>query len=490
VKVDILIYLSSTNDDDLTFAGEFVPSLIARRLREAGIEASCYYSVPSSYSGRLSGASETFVRTGEDDARFWKDLFARTGADHLCKILGESPFFDPSVADAMIRLHLEQHAEFTYSENLPAGLTCEIIAKELIASIPDFDKETLPISQVVKANINQFDVELYYREPDIRDKRLSFLLTSPRDKRIMENLHQIVGAIPPYESLRDIIDRHPETLFIGPSYLEIELTGACDCNCVYCYRTYLSRTHDAMEISLIERLINQMRAFELPYTVCFGGSGEPLMHPHFYEILALVRREQAVERIIIETNGIAAGDNYRAFLLEPGAPVITIVNLSARDAETYRAIHGADCYDTVHDNILALAASVPDRVYVQIMKINETEAFLDAFYDYWETHKVPIILQKQNTYIGRIPDRRYSDLSPIERIPCWHLQRDLYITSDGNVSFCKQDIDASHAIGNISSASLSSIWNTQRGHFLRDYRREYPSAPNCAACDEWYTFNF
>lgn len=490
MKVDILIYLSSTNDDDLTFAGEFVPSLIVRRLREAGIEGACSYSVPSTYRGRLSDASETFVRTGEDDARFWKDLFALTGADHICKIQGESPFFDPSVADAMMRLHLEQHAEFTYSENLPTGLTCEIIAKELIASIPDFDKETLPISQVVKANINQFDVELYYREPDIRDKRLSFLLSSPRDKRIMENLHRIAGAIPPYESLRELIDRHPEALFIGPSYLEIELTGACDCNCVYCYRTYLSRTHGAMEFSLIERLIEQMREFCLPYTVCFGGSGEPLMHPRFYEMTALVRREPLVERVIIETNGIAAGDNYRAFLLEPGAPVITIVNLSARDAETYRAIHGADCYDTVHGNILALAETVPERVYVQIMKINETESFLDAFYDYWETHKVPIILQKQNTYIGRIPDRRYSDLSPIERIPCWHLQRDLYIASDGSVGFCKQDIDASHSIGNISSESLSAIWHKQREHFLRDYRREYPSAPNCAACDEWYTFNF
>jgi hypothetical protein len=55
---------------------------------------------------------------------------------------------------------------------------------------------------------------------------------------------------------------------------------------------------------------------------------------------------------------------------------------------------------------------------------------------------VPIILQKQNVYLGRVEDRRYSDLSPVERIPCWHLQRDLFILSDGTVGFCKQDVDA------------------------------------------------
>ena len=104
-------------------------------------------------------------------------------------------------------------------------------------------------------------------------------------------------------------------------------------------------------------------------------------------------------------------------------------------------LHGTDRFETVLQNILGLAETARDRLYVQIMKINETEPFLDAYYDFWEKHKIPIILQKQNTFLGRIQDRRYSDLSPLDRIPCWHLQRDLYITADGGVSFCKQDVD-------------------------------------------------
>ena len=74
------------------------------------------------------------------------------------------------------------------------------------------------------------------------------------------------------------------------------------------------------------------------------------------------------------------------------------------------------------------------------MKINETEPFLDRFYDFWEKYKIPIILQKQNTYLGKIQDRNYSDLTPLERTPCWHLQRDLVVLVDGSVPLCREDI--------------------------------------------------
>jgi hypothetical protein len=99
-------------------------------------------------------------------------------------------------------------------------------------------------------------------------------------------------------------------------------------------------------------------------------------------------------------------------------------------------------------------------------------------------------LQKQNTYLGRIEDRRYSDLSPLDRIPCWHLQRDLYILSDGRVAFCKQDFEGKTAQGSIGEENVLSLYNKGLADFINDYRKKYASKPDCTACDEWYTFNF
>lgn len=491
MKTDILIYIDdAVTDDDLAFAAMYLPDHLAERVRSLENTGAVYCSVPEGYRGRLTGNTQTFVRSGPDDVDFWKDLFARTGSEHLCKIRADAPFLDPAVIGEMIELHLKYLAEFTYSENLPAGLSCEIISRELIEAIPAFDQKTLPLTQVIKANINNFDIEIYYRDPDIRDKRLTFISSRRREARVMENIYRLENAVPPYERLKEIIEKNPEVLYTGPSYLEIELTGECELDCLFCYRKTLAAAHGRIEISLYKSILEQMRAFNLPYTVCFGGSGEPLMHPGFYEILIMTQDEPLVESIIIETNGLYCDANYRTVITEKAPKARTIVNMNGMSPETYAKLHGTDRFDLVQRNILDLRETAGDRLYVQIMKINETEPYLDAYYDFWEKQKVPIILQKQNTYLGRIQDRRYSDLSPLDRVPCWHLQRDLYITADGSVAFCKQDVDAVHASGKVGALSLSDIWEMRKSAFIRDYAKTYPAQPDCGSCDEWYTFNF
>ena len=123
------------------------------------------------------------------------------------------------------------------------------------------------------------------------------------------------------------------------------------------------------------------------------------------------------------------------------------------------------------------------------MKIRETEPFTDRYYDAWEKENLPIIFQKQNCYLGLVTDRRYSDLTPIERTPCWHLQRDLFILSDGTVTFCKQDIDGRYYKGDAAREPLKALWEGKKDSFVRNYRNTLAESPRCADCDEWYTFN-
>ncbi len=490
LKTDILLYIeSAASDKELSFLDMYLPELLARRLQSAVQNCGVYYSVPPAYQGILSEKKECVVRSGHDDVAFWKELFARTGSDHICKIHADSPFLDPAIIGEMVDLHLTYLAEFTYSENLPSGFSCEIVAKELITAIPELKEQTLPLAQVIKSNLNQFNIEIYYKDPDIREKRISFRSGNRRDAIIMERIYHLGSSAPSYESLKAIIEEHPDVLYVGPSYLEIELTGRCDLECLFCYRNSLKQHHGDMEKNNVALLLEQMKAFGLPYTICFGGSGEPLMHRNIYEILSMAAEDPLVESIIVETNGIYADANYRTHCGSAGEKIKTIVNINGHTPETYKKVHGNDFFDLVHQNILGLTETAAGRLYIQIMKINETEPFLDSYYDYWEKLKIPIILQKQNTYLGMITDRRYSDLSPLDRIPCWHLQRDLYVCADGTVTFCKEDVDGNCAQGTIGSATLVEIWENKKQAFISDYRRRYPAAPDCNSCDEWYTFN-
>ncbi len=86
-----------------------------------------------------------------------------------------------------------------------------------------------------------------------------------------------------------------------------------------------------------------------------------------------------------------------------------------------------------------------------------------------------------------MPEKRVSDLTPIQRNFCWHLTRDLYIHSDSTVSLCKQK---EKRIGNLKNNSLIEIWESGMEDFKKSFlnKHELINAP-CLGCDEWYTFN-
>ncbi|MCU0846345.1 MAG: spiro-SPASM protein [Spirochaetes bacterium] len=493
MKTDILLYVDgATTDESLIFKTEFLPDKLTESLKINGIN-DIYFSIPENYSGRLSGREKTIQRKQDNEIESWKSVFSATGSDHLVKIFADSPFTDPTVITEMLDLHLKYMSEFTYSENLPEGVTCEIFSRELIEALPEIKDRVLPLGQVIRSNINQFDVELFYKDPDIRDKRISFRSGIARDRMIMERIIDRHGRVPSYSEIKDIIDSNPQVLYTGPSYLELELTGRCDLDCVFCYRNTLKKVHGDMDIGMLNKIIAGMTDFGLPYSLCLGGSGEPMMHTGFYEALESILSDTLLKSLFIETNGLYADSGYAAFIKGKADPRIkTIFNMNAHDSETYRALHRGDHFETVYKNAMGLYDAVVDKdtVFIQIMKINETEPYLDKYYDFWEPLKIQIILQKQSTCLGRIPDRRYSDLSPLDRIPCWHLQRDAYILSDGRVAFCKQDVDCVNQKGDLKTESLKEIWDRRIDDFISDYRKKYPANPDCMSCDEWYTFNY
>ncbi len=490
--MDIVLFLDEgITDEHLTFKGSYLPEKMERLTGFLGAK-NLFYSFHETYKGRLRNSKNSIERKGIDNNHFWKELLEKTGSDHIIKIYADSPFLDPGIIKEMFDLHTEFLAEYTFSENLPPGLSCEIVSRELIEALPDTAKETLSLQSIVKSNINQFDIEIYYKDPDIRDKRLTFRSGCKRNSAVMEKIFDSNGTLPQYKDLRNLINENPGVLRRGPSYLEIELTGRCDQKCIFCYRETLHEEHGDLDITLLEKVLHEMRDFNLPYTVCFGGSGEPLIHPEFYRAAELVMQEDLVDQLIVETNGILADANYRNFAKENLFKLKTIVNINGFDSETYSLLHGNDHFPAVFNNIeeLKKLEKSTDNLFIQVMKINDTEPYLDRFYDFWEEKSVNIILQKQNIYMGKIEDRRYSDLSPVVRTPCWHLQRDLYIHSDGKVGFCKQDIDEGIGNATINEKTLPEIWRLQEDAFKNDYNQNYSKIPDCSLCDEWYTFNF
>ncbi len=117
------------------------------------------------------------------------------------------------------------------------------------------------------------------------------------------------------------------------------ITKKCNFKCKHCYSESTGET-DVAELSLseIKDTIKQMKALKVPVVLLSGG--EPLMHPHIFEIIEAVRK--AGMRISLSTNGSLITKEVALRLKELGVSYVGI-SLDGIGAvnDHFRGVEGA-----------------------------------------------------------------------------------------------------------------------------------------------------
>jgi spiro-SPASM protein len=135
-----------------------------------------------------------------------------------------------------------------------------------------------------------------------------------------------------------------------------------------------------------------------------------------------------------------------------------------------------------------MLAAHGDRVYLRATRMEENARDVEQFYREWKEQTENVIIQKYDHFCGVLPDRRLVDISPVERMPCWHLKRDLSILLDGTVPMCREDLAREHALGNVFADGVEACWARNEEHYQGHVEGALPDL--CQKCDEYYTFNF
>jgi spiro-SPASM protein len=234
--------------------------------------------------------------------------------------------------------------------------------------------------------------------------------------------------------------------------------------------------------------------------------GEPALHPECMELIETVLSRPGLS-LIIETSGIgwksadlealAQAASRAAPRKNRMSPLSWIVSLDAHDPERYKQARGAGFAEAV-SCAKTLLALFPKDAYVQAVRVKGFEDDIEHFYRSWKNETgmndgSRIIIQKYDDFAGALPKLQASDLSPVKRRPCWHIQRDMNILLDGRVPQCREDLAAlanngSGVWGNAFNEDLAVIWERGAELYLEHCKASYKGI--CAACDEYYTYNF
>ncbi len=432
-----------------------------------------------------------------------KKIFSNTDINHILYFTSIHPFWDFSITSRLLEYADEYYPDYTFGENIPPGMVPDIFSRSFAETLENefqdllnspVDFEVIPF---MRKNLNNFHVEIHYESPDFRMLRLDFSLKS--DRSILES-HQFFrqAGIPDYSALEKIMADNPEILYTQPSYLEVEIHSGCDYACTFCPRQYIPIPEKSIQPEALDKISSFLDQSLRDVTITLGGMGEPLLHPDVFGIFRRFLPHPALKRLIVETNGFYLETIIPALpeLAEHIGKILFIINFNS--IEKYETIHGAPAgaLEKINRNLRDLTQVYREqnwnleKIYIQMLKIEENEMETDAIYAMTKELGISFLLQKYNTYLDLMPQKRVSDMTPLERSFCWHLRRDIFIRADGSVSYCKQDVAGKIPVGNLKNEEIQDIFHRRQTDWIRNYRADYPENPACAVCDEYFTFNF
>ena len=242
---------------------------------------------------------------------------------------------------------------------------------------------------------------------------------------------------------KPILDRVPQ-LFKGipiPSWIELSLIDVCNRACSFCPKSDESiapNTHQRMTMTLIDKLVEDLKKINYEGAFCLCGYGEPMLHKEFYEI---INKLGVVGGVEIITNGDLVNKKTLIKLFESKATKLII-----------------SLYDGPEQVI---------KFKALIKELNIPEDFV-ILRDRWYSDKIDYGVKLTNR-VGTISVGNQPDVKNYTKTKCFYTAYQMLIDWNGDVFLCPQDWQRRQTMGNIMQSDIFDIW---KGPILSKYRRK------------------
>ena len=439
--------------------------------------------------------------------------------DNAIFTFGWKPFLSTSLAKKIMSLHVDYLSEYSFAEGYSNGFGIEVfnggtlkIIQQLLetenySSYRERKVTENLLHEIVEKDINSYEVESVLSDEDYRMLRLDFTCSSRQNFLSCRELEKMkesenVGDDP--EKLNQLASKSTAVQKTVPSFYCIQIT---DFNCtgaIYNPCDLVAMENASfMDFQKFSALVDDIAGFSEDAVVSLSLFGEAGGVPELEKYVEKILSYSGLS-VLIETDGVSLTRSTAEKILSAEKnsvrrtgnheKIYWLVQVDAVDENQYMALHrGAKPGDfqKVLETVSFLASG-SDQVYPQWTRMNENEETLENFYRFYSDRnsvsKGKVVIQKYATFCSRLPQRKSADLTPLERIPCWHLKRDMTILLDGSVPLCSQCAFCNEKIGNVFQEKLSDIFEKSLSVLEKHLNGEYENC--CRDCDEYYTFNF
>ena len=314
-------------------------------------------------------------------------------------------------------------------------------------------------------------------------------LTDPR--RLRKRARQTTNMPVKYASYELGLEKAPTF----PDRVYVESTNVCNLDCIMC-PTGLhidTRPKGFMDWELYTSIIDEIAPFA--EAVVLHSWGEPLLHKRIIDMIEYAKeRNLSVET---STNATRLTEDVARRLIESGLDRIYL-SMDGLTKETYERVRVKGNFEEVLGNIerfleLKHELGSPIEADIQIVRLSETDAEVEAFVERWQSSHADLInIKELDTWGGQIDEM--SDLSVDEstvgvnedRKPCPNLWYHCHIHWDGVLVSCSRDYDAVTPLGNVRNGGVLKTWHGARMRAMRNWHATGDfCAHQCVSCTEW-----
>jgi MoaA/NifB/PqqE/SkfB family radical SAM enzyme len=288
----------------------------------------------------------------------------------------------------------------------------------------------------------------------------------------------------------------PFVLFVDPS-------STCNFRCSFCPtgdRSLIKETRrwqGKMPFDLFTKIIDDLNEFDRPLKVLrLYKEGEPLINPHFPDMIRYAKRSGMVESIDTTSNGSLLTKDLSLRLIDAGLDRINISVDGLSDDQFLNFTKTQVKFDEFVENIRFLydhrkKCEICIKIAGDYLSDEEKKQFYEVFGDIADRifieHTAPCWPEfdvEERTGV-KITSGIYDN--PIAEVNvCPYIFYSMSVNSDGSVSLCFLDWARKLLIGDVRKQSLRDIWigNPLFNHQMAHLNGQRKKSPVCSVCGQ------
>ena len=258
-----------------------------------------------------------------------------------------------------------------------------------------------------------------------------------------------------------------------PAEVALETISLCNAKCTFCPYPTLERKGEKMSGWLLDKLIEEMMDFKVPFFFSPFKVNEPLLDKRFYDICRTVEAA-TLAHLRIFTNGAALIQRRIDEIASLERVHHVCVSLNSVIPEEYEALMSmpfertAKRLDNLHSQdfpypVMLTCVGYPNRTFTQYCR------------NRWPKFRPQVV--PKASWLGYTE----SQAEEVPDLPChrWH---ELSVMSSGIVSLCCQDGEGAFPIGDLNKQTLLEVYNEPEYRERREKQLSRLEIDVCKTC--------